>query len=283
VNRIVAIGVALMCVVPGAFANADPPQTCSFSGGAAGSGVLIGGYCQPVSTVSGNPNRAVKTKTIDCGRASSPVNGFWDMRCGVAVRCYLTDKTTGKEIPEDTFATFTLINGRWSKPTVWCPTDTRPGIDTVALRERAIRLLPRVAIGSAWSTTALVNAETILWAVTAPERALATVTVVGQSVRLRVHFATAHWSYGDGSRETATAPGKQYDKVRDPCETAQCAHYAGHTYTRTGRMVITLAVTWHAQYRLGGGWLDIAGDITGPTTRHVLTVKQARGVLVPNP
>jgi hypothetical protein len=48
--------------------------------------------------------------------------------------------------------------------------------------------------------------------------------------------------------------------------------------------VITLAVTWHAQYRLGTGtWIDIAGDITGLSAQRALTVKQSRAILVPDP
>lgn len=258
---------------------------CAIDGSPDARAVLVQGICAPISAPPARGDRRhVVTKTIYCGqpRRASDL-GLWNAECGPKRVCWMTDKASGRRHVVDVFATLTLINGRWTAPRTWCPVDAT-GIDAAALRERAVRLLPRVAIGSAWTTIALVNAETILWAVTAPDRALATVTVVGQPVQLRVHFVSAHWDYGDGSRETTTTPGKPYDKVRDPCETAQCAHYAGHTYTNTGRVVITLAVTWHAQYRLGTGhWIDITGDITGPTARHTLTVKQVRGVLVPNP
>lgn len=190
----------------------------------------------------------------------------------------------GRTVLIDAFATLTLIDGKWTDPHAWCPTPTHPGISEAEVRDRATRLLPPVQIGSAWTTTALVNAETILWAVTAPDRPLAHVTVAGQRVQLRVHFAEASWNYGDGMHETTNEPGKPYDKINDPCHTAQCVDYRGHTYTVTGRMTITLQVTWHAQYRRGAGsWVDIDDAITGPTTQHVLTVKEARAILVPNP
>jgi hypothetical protein len=146
-----------------------------------------------------------------------------------------------------------------------------------------MRLLPGVAIGSTWNAPALTNAETIFWANTATDRPLPTATVAGQRVALRISFRSATWHYGDGISETTTTPGEPYDDIHDPCTTAQCADYAGHTYTRTGRVTISLTITWHAEYRVGAQWFDIVGDITGPTRHHGLTVKQARGVLVPNP
>jgi len=107
--------------------------------------------------------------------------------------------------------------------------------------------------------------------------------VAGQRVELRISFRSASWHYGDGTSETTTSPGKPYDEAHDPCSTAQCAHYSGHTYTRTGRATVSLTITWHAEYRVGAQWFDIDGDITGPSSRHDLTVMQSRDVLVPNP
>lgn len=197
--------------------------------------------------------------------------------------CIATNPKTGKQIEMDAFATLTLVNGRWADPVVWCPANARPALDLAGLRDRAERLLPRVGIGSAWTTTALVNAETVLWAATNPDRELPTVTILGRAVSLRIHFDHADWDFGDGTADTTADPGKAYDSRGDPCRTAQCPDYYGHTYTRTGVMTIALTVTWHAQYRLGTTWTDIAGTITGPTSRRALTVKQARGILIPNP
>jgi hypothetical protein len=253
-------------------------RLCSIVGNQHVLGVLIAGNCYRQSP---RPTSAI-TKTVFCGRPSSRANALWNPMCGAPVLCPSTLR--GRPGAIDAFATLTLINGRWTDPHVWCPTPQRPGIDKAAVRDRAIRLLPGVEIGSAWTTTALVNAETILWAVTAPDRSLASVTVAGQRVQLRVHFAEAHWDYGDGTSETSTSPGKPYDERNDPCRTKQCAHYRGHTYSATGRMRIALTVTWHAQYRASdGSWRDIDGGITGPTRQHVITVKEARAILVPNP
>jgi hypothetical protein len=263
---------------------ASAREQCEVAGSAHPRGVLIGGYCQPVSAISTGPSNSPKTKTIDCGTPSSRDNALWNYRCGSPRTCYTRSKATGgAPVLVDTFATLTYANGRWSDPQTWCPANATPGINQTALRERAIRLLPAVQIGSAWTTTALVNAETILWAQTRTDRPLASVTVAGQQVALRIHLTEAHWNYGDTTTETTSTPGTPYTRA-DPCHTAQCPHYRGHTYRNTGRMTITLNITWHAQYRTPTGpWTDIDDTITGPTTQHAITVKQARAILVPNP
>jgi hypothetical protein len=111
------------------------------------------------------------------------------------------------------------------------------------------------------------------------------VTVVGQRVRLRIGFAQAHWNFGDGTTATTSSPGKAYTDT-DPCRTAQCADYYGHTYRDTGDRTITLTVSWHGQFSLDGGrtWTDVdPAPLQGPPATHNLTVEQARGILVPNP
>ncbi len=47
---------------------------------------------------------------------------------------------------------------------MWCPDTTTPAPSLAALRDRTLRLLPHVAIGAAWSTSTLINVETVLWA-----------------------------------------------------------------------------------------------------------------------
>jgi hypothetical protein len=260
----------------------ESPAPCVVSGSpgllGGAQGVLVNGVCRPA--LAGGFAHGPQTKTVFCGIP----NGRWNPQCGQPLKCFTTDKASGKPVPTNAFATLTLVGGRWTKPVTWCPANARPALDVAALRDRAVRLLPKVQIGSAWTTTALVNAETVLWADTGAARDLGPVTVIGQRVQLRIAFARANWDFGDGSTDTVTTPGKAYDSTGDPCRTAQCADYYGHTYEATGPMTITLTVTWQAQYRAGNGaWTDIVGPITGPTTTHAITLKQARGVLIPNP
>jgi hypothetical protein len=176
------------------------------------------------------------------------------------------------------------VNGRWVNPTIWCPGDAQPVATLAAIRAQLLRLLPTVAIGAAWTTTTLVNAQTVLWAATTSVRDLGTAAVVGIPVHLRISLDHADWNFGDGHTDRPTTPGKPYDSADDPCHTAQCPHYYGHTYAHTGAMIITLAVTWRARFSLDGtNWTDIADDIAGPTDRHPIRVLEARGVLIPNP
>ena len=150
------------------------------------------------------------------------------------------------------------------------------------IRQQALRLLPHVSIGSAPDGAGLTNAETVLWADTDTDRQLPTVTIVGQQVEIRISFDHANWTFGDGASDTTDSPGRPYDAESDPCETAQCADYYGHTYRSTGRVTVTLTVAWNAQYRLGGqSWTDVgAAPLTGPAGTQSLTIRQARGVIV---
>lgn len=167
---------------------------------------------------------------------------------------------------------------------MWCPTDAAPVASLAAITAQAFRLLPRVTIGSAWTTTALVNAQVILWATTTADRDLGTVNILGTTVALRLHLDHTHWSFGDATADTTTTPGKPYNPTTDPCHTPQCPHYFGHTYTATGERTITLTLTWRAEYRLPGStWTDLPDPLTGPADQHHLTVSQARGILIPNP
>jgi hypothetical protein len=226
------------------------------------------------------------TKTILCGRPSSKENALWDPRCGAPRICYVNAAAPGKRTPEDAYATLVLAGNTWVLQSVWCPATADPIPTTEALREQALRLLPKIAIGSAWAHRALVNAETVLWADTNADRTLPTATVVGRRVALRISFDHATWTFGDGATDTTTDPGKPYDKTGDPCAGAQCPDYYGHTYTSTGPVTVSLTVAWHAEFSLNNGttWTAIdPAPLTGPATTHDLQILQSRGVLVPDP
>lgn len=243
----------------------------------------MSGVCAPVApgndTSDFTGTSAPPTKTMICGSPSSGDNGLWDPRCGPPRAC-----PAGLA-----FATFVEQNGQWVLLSSWCPgqpANAPPPVPTAAdLRQQVIRLLPTVQIGSAWTTRALVNAETVLWAQTDADRSLGTVTVVGRQVALKIGFDHADWDFGDGATTTTDDPGRPYDDA-DPCDTAQCPGYFGHTYRDIGPVTITLTVAWHAQFSLDGGatWTDVdPAPLAGPSATHDLTVVQARGIIVKNP
>jgi hypothetical protein len=261
-------------------------SACSAGGNSGPLGVVVRGVCIEQQTSSGDGQVTVSgqsqqpTKTVICGFPSSADNGFWNSQCGSPRRC-----PAGPA-----FATFIRQNATWVLLDSWCPGNapkgTAPPVLTAAdLRQQVLRLLPTVQIGSAWTTRALVNAESIVWAETQSNRTLGTVTVVGRRVALRIGFDHADWDFGDGATDSTTDPGKAYSTT-DPCDTAECADYYGHTYTDTGAVTMTLTVAWHAQFSLDGGatWTDVdPAPLTGPPATHDLDVVQARGVLVPDP
>jgi hypothetical protein len=163
------------------------------------------------------------------------------------------------------------------------PIGNRPAVTGAAIRAQAQKLVPHPRIGVAPPGGAtLVNTQTLLWVDTETDRDLGTVTLLGQRVGLRVHVHTVAWTFGDGDRTTATTPGRAYDPS-DPCRQAMCPTYGGHVYRSTGAMPVTAQVTWTGEFRVGtGAWRPIGGIVTGPAQTTTITVRQARGVLVPN-
>jgi hypothetical protein len=152
------------------------------------------------------------------------------------------------------------------------------------LRDRAAKLLPHPMIGVAPpGHVTLVNIETVLWADTGAQRNLGTVTVLGQRVELRARIDHVAWDFGDGTTATTTSPGRAYTDA-DPCDSAQCRDYFGHTYRATGKVTIAADIAWRGQFRLAGGaWQPIAGTVTAAATATSVDVEQARAVLVPDP
>lgn len=238
---------------------------------------------------SGSSSKAPPSRTLVCGQRGSKADAPLVKACGGGNQ-YAGIGACGRSVNGQPalaapFATAPVVHGRLGKPQVWCPGDVVPALAQAAIRAEAIRLLPHVRIGSAWSTTALVNAEAVLWADTDAHRDLAAAHVLGTDVRVRITFAHASWDFGDGEHDTTADPGKAYDRAHDPCDTKQCAHYYGHTYLHTGHRTMSLTVTWTAEFSLDAGatWTDLAQPITGPTEHRTITVKQTRAVLVPDP
>ncbi|MGN6607674.1 MAG: hypothetical protein ACTHMS_11790 [Jatrophihabitans sp.] len=253
-----------------------------------GYGVVVDGKCVSVSGAGDavTAGAALPIRIIDCGQdPTNKAGGSWNQgACGAQVVSCFVDQN-GVRTPVDTF----LVEqrnaaGQWVVLDFWCPGDPDPVPTTEALREAVVRLLPAVDIGTTHGTD-LVNAETIFWAGTAVDRDLGTVTVVGRSVRLRIHLTAAHWDFGDGSSDTTTTPGTPYPNA-GTCDTAECPAYYGHTYRATGTMRVTLTATWSADFSLDNGatWTPLAtAPMPGPARTTDVQLKQARGVLVPDP
>jgi hypothetical protein len=229
-------------------------------------------------------------KTIDCGppQVRANIRSYAPDYCGQAQdACAVesaADLTTVAGITTE--ATLQQRPDRsWELAGVNCNARVAtPQVTALAVREQIERLVPHPKVGIAPpGGVTLVNIQTLLWVDTPADRSLGTVSLLGHRVALRVHVDHVDWDFGDGSTDITDGPEPKYDPA-DDCHTVTCPGYWGHVYATTGAMSVSAAVTWTGQYRVDGrGWQDIAGTVAGPATTAQLTVREARGVLVPDP
>ena len=103
---------------------------------------------------------------------------------------------------------------------------------------------------------------------------VATVQLLGRTVRLRPRAVSYTYRFGDGSRLGPTSdPGGTYPSGR-----------VRHTYERTGEAPVRIEATYSGDYQLGGGgWEPI--DVTVPVAGDPVTVevRQARARLEDSP
>ena len=282
--------------VPPGLSQADPPGSGSggspISGstdpGGFGAGGLENSNSHGGSTGPNNPTPTVET--IDCG----PVvveGSFIAMPTAVCGLVHpMCDAATPAALPGNGAHNFvdliTYPNGTQTQVPHCAvpPGNARPQVTGDMAKAQAEKLLPHPAIGTAPAGgVSLVNIETVLWVDTKPDITLGTVNLLGFRVTLRAHLERADWDFGDGATASSEGPGKAYSHA-DPCKTAQCPNYFGHTFRRTGEVTIGAQLTWSGQFQVdGGAWQDIPGTVTAPATEHPLHVKEARGVLVDNP
>jgi hypothetical protein len=248
--------------------------------------------CNGMSIGSGgSAQREPTVRYVDCGPPTvvgrqEPIGtsmcGSVHLMCNAEVRSLLPLERVVDLLEIDTYP-----GGRQVRTThcrVPGPKSARPQVTGAMARQEAEKLLPHPAIGVAPAGgVTLVNIETVLWVDTPVDRTLGTVTLLGHRVTLRAHIERVHWNFGDDSTEATTTPGKAYTNA-DPCRTVDCPDYFGHTYLHTGPLTITAQVTWTGQFRVDDGpWQSIPGTVTAAATSTGIHVKEARGILVPNP
>jgi hypothetical protein len=233
---------------------------------------------------------AVVTRVVDCG----PPKVAGQNRANPGDVCgrvrNVCDVATAGQLPKDPKLTTTATqqrnpDGTWRLVGTNCFAPTAaPQLTAAAVLREVRRLVPHPKVGIAPPGGAtLVNIQTLLWAETPVDQSLGTVTLLGHRVALRVRVARVDWDFGDGTGDTTTSPEPKYNPAAG-CHTVDCPGYWGHVYTATGAVQISATVSWSGRYRVdGGAWLDIPDTVTGPAMTAALTVRQARGILVPNP
>ncbi len=90
-------------------------------------------------------------------------------------------------------------------------------------------------------------------------------TQAGWHLHIVARPATYTWRFGDGGQLTG-GPGRA-----EPPQTSEIAH----TYATLGRYDITVEVTWHVTFQVGGRTLAAPGEFT-TTTSTPLTVDELR-------
>ena len=226
---------------------------------------------------------------MDCGpaRVQGSVQGITASACATVINdCAVADPARLSSDPHVT-TTATVQqqpDGSWQLVAVNCnAVSAQPQVTVAMVEEEFRKRVPSPGIGVAPEGDTLVNIETVLWVDTVADQALATVTLVGHRVDLRIHIARVDWTFGDGASDFTTSPERPYSTAH-PCTTPACAHYWGHTYTTIGPMQISATVNWTGRYRVdGGAWQTIPARVAGPASTAPITVHEARGVLVEPP
>jgi hypothetical protein len=127
--------------------------------------------------------------------------------------------------------------------------------------------LYRGAVRSDPERVSFVHLETYFWCgdggatCAALGEAERTVTLLGQTVRIRPRIVGYEWRFGDGSSQRVTAGT------------------VAHTYGRSGAMAVSVTLTWTADYTVGGGgFREIGGTTTTTSPVRVLPVQEAETV-----
>lgn len=276
----------------------DPPcgENASYSGCNTGGSVTVSGTggSEGSSDNGGGSSGPVLKKWVDCGpQAVAVLRALGDpsiaattgAACGPAAVAACTAQ--GAVDGQPRVAQIVLVrqrDGGWGFGGGVCSAAGPPQVTAEMVRDRITRLVPGAAVGVAPEGQTLVNIETVMWVAAPRSRPLPPLTILGRRVTVELALDHVNWSFGDGATTTMTSAGTAYDEAHDPCSTAMCADYWGHVYRDTGAATVSATVAWTASFRVDGGDLvRIPGTVSGPAGRADLTVRQARGVLVPDP
>jgi len=98
-------------------------------------------------------------------------------------------------------------------------------------------------------------------------------------VPLRVRFVPAayDYTYGDGSSATLTTPGQTWEALAQAQFTPTPT---SHVYREPGAYPARVDIRYTAQVDLGGGWIDVPGQLTTSGATQEIRILEARTALV---
>lgn len=287
--------IAIALIVAAGPAGADPLPAPSVGASASGNGFDFDGSDSSSRLNDGDSPISISGSTdewVDCG-AVSTIPSAGSVCDEAAQICFPYPGGGGQTPGVDAQMHYSAHlqrqpDGSWTLVGTNCLIPNQkgqPAPDYEGAAYQQIRKLapsPKIGIAPAGGAT-LVNIQTLLWLDTKPDLDLGTATLLGASVELRAHLDHVTWDFGDGESDTTHDPGRAYTEA-DPCDTKLCDGYWGHVYAHRGPVTISATATWTGEYRVGAGaWQAIPGQATAAPATTKLTIKQARGVLVPNP
>ncbi len=96
---------------------------------------------------------------------------------------------------------------------------------------------------------------------------------------LRVRFVPAayDYTYGDGSSATLTTPGQTWEALAQAQFTPTPT---SHVYREPGAYPARVDIRYTAQVDLGGGWIDVPGQLTTSGATQEIRILEARTALV---
>ncbi len=163
---------------------------------------------------------------------------------------------------------------------VWVRDEDPTTLAAIALSDLQRRLITAPVPELSPPGIGYVNLETWL-ATTDPGPIAATAAIPGLSVTATATVESTAWTTGDGEEITCDGVGVAWTPGTPDDEPAPC----GHTYTNHGApalgstpFTITVAHTWHVEWRANTGEAGDLGTITGPTTTVTYEVREIQTI-----
>ena len=260
---------ALSAIGAGAASGADGPNV-----GQAGNAFVVEttknqpGTSRPGSSTQGSGSHSsgpIYEWRTGCGGSSHNVQGGSDPVCGGSCptgEIYMVRWQVSPPPVHSTPASACMTPGQAAAA-------SRPQV-TPAMVSQAFSRLPMPSFRSRVqpANKTLVNFDTIFYTTARPFSR--DITLLGQTVHLRITPSRFTWDHGDGTTAVTDSPGAKYP-AKEIVHRYQDAHVTVRHH---------LSIRWSARWRLAGGsWQDVNGTATSTGPTSALRISEAVPVL----
>lgn len=259
------MAVAIVLAMPNAATRASSGCTTSsqmmgLCGSTDGSSLTISGTQQQQGT---NPNTDTRRTNGGPGGPSDPSAPSGPSQEAIDLAACMDDSGTTRCAP------------RLNRPAAPATTPLATGTPTIVISDLA-RFAPASVLATAEpGNVGIAGMPTNFTAAATPQ-------VQGGElfgVPLRVRFVPAgyDYTYGDGSSATLTTPGQTWEALGQAQFTPTPT---SHVYRKPGVYPARVDIRYTAQVDLGGGWIDIPGQLTTNGATQEIRILEARTALV---